>query len=110
MTIYEYLIDQNLITSSNNNYLLTKRARYLGYNDIENLIIDIENTFLIDFKTKSIISAFRYINNPVAVIGDSISDVIKFRVYNDTSITGGIDLKNITIIPEIVWRNNTNNL
>lgn len=115
MTILRHLEAYNLVNVTLDEYgqesgTLTERAKYLGYTEIDNLIEDIEDIFLIDFKTKSIIPAYRYLNNPVAVIGDSISDIIKFRVYNNTKFTSGIDLTNSTILPEIVWQNNTNNL
>lgn len=100
MTVNDYLKQNNLINSQNE---LTERATYLGYTSVNDLINDIQEYFLVDFKTRTIISAFKYLDNPVAVMGDVASDFISIRVYDENSI---LEDK----IPEITWKNNSDKL
>lgn len=104
MTILKYLQDYNLIDENNE---LTEEANDLGYNNIETLTNDVYNTFLINFKTKTIIPAYKFSIYPIGVSGEIDSDIIQFRVYNDLTITNNIDLTEEEYVPEIIWKNNS---
>jgi len=97
MTINEHLKNYNLITENGE---LTERANYLGYTVVADLITDITDTYLIDFREKTIIPSYNNKIYPIAISGETNSDIIKFRLYWNNN---NPDLKSSDYIPEIIW-------
>lgn len=112
MNINEYLQSYDLLDSQNQ---LTDRAKKLGYqsdSSILQLKQDIEQNCIIDCRSKEIIPAYKYYNNPIAVTGDSISSIIKFILYKNNEYIYGIeDLTDEDSYKfQVNWRNSVSNI